>query len=123
MRKFLYVSICLLVGFAPVVLARPAAATEMTWTMSSGKPYPINMKFYSRDGDRIWPGNNEVYVLPRGSSRTYTLACRPGASICYGAWPDGNNSKYWGVGRSLNNACSNCCYTCGQTNPSRNLVD
>jgi hypothetical protein len=123
MRRVLNVMLLVLVGLSPAFLARPAAAADMTWTMNSGKPYQIDMKFFSRDGDRVWPGNNDVYVLPRHATRTYTLACRPGATICYGAWPDDGPPKHWGVGRSVNNACSNCCYVCGRDNPSRNLVD
>ena len=123
MRWVFYVMLLVLVGLAPAFLAPPAAAAEMTWTMSSGKPYQINMKFWAKDGDRVWPGNNDVYVLPRHATRTYTLTCRAGSTVCYGAWPDDGPAKHWGVGRSINNACTACCFVCGQSNPSRNLVD
>ena len=39
MRRVLYEILMVLVGLAPALLARPAAAADMTWTMSSGKPY------------------------------------------------------------------------------------
>jgi hypothetical protein len=60
----------------------------MTWTMSRAKTYQIDLQFYSRHGDRIWPGHGEIYVLPGRATRTDTLACGAGASICCGGWPD-----------------------------------
>jgi len=118
MRKFVYVMICVMMA------AAPARAADMTWTMSSSYDYKVSLSFYSQDANRVWPGNGEVYVLSDSRPHAFTIACRRGENICYGAWPTGGNSnKYWGVGRANANHCRSCCFICGESNPVRELTD
>ena len=43
--------------------------------------------------------------------------------ICYGAWIQGDQNTYWGVGPDNSQKCENCCYTCtGGETEQINLV-
>ena len=124
MRKRICTLAVAVMGILTVLTARPAAAADMTWTMRSTYDYKVSLAFYSQDANRVWPGNGEVYVLADSRPHAFTLSCRRGETICYGAWPTGgNSSKYWGVGRANAQRCRTCCYVCGEANPSRELTD
>ena len=43
----------------------------------------------------------------------YKISCIKGEKVCYGAWLQGNSSRYWGVGKGNQQKCADCCYTCG----------
>jgi hypothetical protein len=121
-RKSFFVMIIIMLGAIPAFVARPAAAESMTWTMSSKYDYRVDLSFYSRQANRVWPGNGQVYVLADSRPHAFTIACRPGEEICYGAWPSGGNSTlHWGVGRASAFGCRNCCFVCGESNPTREL--
>ena len=124
MRKRIWTMALVVMGVLTVLSSRPAAAVDMTWTMTSTYDYKVSLAFYSQSGNRVWPGGGEVYVLTDSRAHRFTLACRPGETICYGAWPTGGaTSKYWGVGRDNAQRCRTCCYVCGEANPTRELTD
>lgn len=124
MRKLANITLLFAVLLGMGLLSRPAAAADMTWTMTSDKPYDIQLKFFSRDGDHVWPGAHEHWDLRARSTGKFSVRCQRGEKICYGAWPANPNiHKQWGVGRSVDNGCSGCCFVCGESNPNRELVN
>ena len=94
--------------------AQPGSATTMTWTVKSMYKYRVQIAFYSRERNHEWPGNGQAWDLNDYNDHTYTLNCRRGEKICFGAWVTGNASKYWGVGFGGRQGCSTCCFICGQ---------
>ncbi|TXN42917.1 hypothetical protein [Methylobacterium sp. WL7] len=78
----------------------------------SNYPYRVQIKFFSKSYNRSWPGDNQAYGLKDSARHVFRLSCIEGEKICYGAWPDGNTTVYWGVGND-GQACEKCCFQCG----------
>lgn len=97
---------------AQLALSAPASAADVTFTMQNNHPNAVEVELYSQDRDHVWPGNNQVYILDDGETKTMPLACEEGEKICYGAWIQGDQQTYWGVGPGNTEACDDCCYTC-----------
>ena len=96
----------------------PASAETLKWRFQSKHPNIVDVELYSDDRrGHVWPGNNKIYVLDDYSTKTISISCRSGESICYGAWVRNRTNLYWGVGHDNRSRCSSCCYTCngGQT--------
>ncbi|KAB2877029.1 MAG: hypothetical protein F9K43_00385 [Bauldia sp.] len=106
-RTILFAIFSLLV-FVPAVPV--AYAGELTWHFRSEHQYAVSLEFYS--DDHVWPGNDEVYVIRDYEQHDYSLACRSGEKICYGAWVRNNTSSYWGSGYNGAEACDSCCFRC-----------
>lgn len=104
-------------------VAAPARAAEMTWDVRSDYSYKVQIEFYSMNRNRAWPGNGKAYSLNDSKVHSFSLSCNAGEKICYGAWPTGGGSKYWGVGANNQHTCGNCCAVCGRDNPSKVLTD
>ena len=101
----------------------PAFAADVTFVMNNQHPNAVEVQLYSQQRDHIWPGPEEVYLLDDGETKTMSLACEEGESICYGAWILGDENTYWGVGPNKTQTCDNCCYTCQGGNTEQiNLV-
>jgi len=85
----------------------------ITWKVRSDAPYSVAVAFYSstRPG-HYWPGNGNVWLIDNPSVHTYKLTCLSGEKICYGAWPEGNSTSYWGAGHGGHQGCTGCCRTC-----------
>lgn len=100
------------------------AETE-TWQISSSYPYLVQIEFYSKDRNVAWPGRGRAFMLDDSKTHTFSLDCRPGERICYGAWEvaTGNRtgSRYWGVGQNERHGCSDCCWTCGRKGNPRTI--
>lgn len=92
--------------------ATKADAGELKWTVQSLYPYKVQIEFYSQSRRHAWPGGNQAYGLNDSETKTYSLNCRSGERICYGAWVTGNARRYWGVGARNRNSCRGCCATC-----------
>ena len=90
-----------------------AEAAELSWRVKSNYRYKVQIEFYSQDRKSAWPGNGRAYGLNDYETKTFTLNCRSGEKICYGAWVTGDGSKYWGVGANNRHSCRGCCATCG----------
>jgi hypothetical protein len=75
-------------------------------------PTPCASSSTARTATKIWPGNNQDYYLSDGETKSIPLSCDDGESICYGAWVDGDEGTYWGVGPGNTERCDDCCYTC-----------
>ena len=121
--------IAVIVAAACAVLLWPAEATAQssaqpgggggntvtqTWTVKSMYQYRVQIAFYSRERNHEWPGNGQAWDLNDYNNHTYTLNCRRGEKVCFGAWVTGNASKFWGVGFGGKQGCSTCCFLCGQ---------
>jgi hypothetical protein len=72
----------------------------------------LAISFYSFDGSRAWPGNDQVYLLNDRDTHTYRLNCRANELICFGAWRYRSTSPSWGVGYKKSQGCPDCCYRC-----------
>ena len=90
------------------------AATQQTWTVKSMYQYKVQIAFYARERNHEWPGNGQAWDLNDYNNHTYTLNCRQGEKVCFGAWVTGNSSKFWGVGFGGKQGCPSCCFFCGQ---------
>ena len=107
------VAACLLAALAPAA----AQADEMAFFMKNKASRAVVVELRSRERDHVWPGDGQVYLLEYGESKTLSIECEVGESICYGAWIQGDQNTFWGVGPGNSQKCENCCYTCtgGQT--------
>jgi hypothetical protein len=99
-----------------------AAAEDMTWTITSEYQYKAQLEFYSQSRDIAWPGGGSVYTLNDYNAHRFTIACRAGEKVCYGAWATGDSSTYWGVGMDNKHNCKTCCAICGESDPVKRLV-
>jgi len=96
-----------------VMLAAPSAhAGDVTFAIKNSHPNAMRLELYSQDRDYVWPGNNQDFYLNDGETKSLPVSCNDGESICYGAWVDGEEGTYWGVGPGNKEKCDDCCYTC-----------
>jgi hypothetical protein len=86
--------------------------SKVTFHVRSDYRYIVEVEFYSQDRNWIWPGNGQTYNVDDYKTHSYSLTCRVGEKICYGAWGKGGDTKYWGVGRNGERGCTNCCTWC-----------
>jgi hypothetical protein len=87
-----------------------ATDNEVTFNIACHYPYKIQLEFYSQNRSVAWPGNDRVYSISDDDIHAYTLKCKSGENICYGAWP--KSSVYWGVGLNNRYTCEHCCAIC-----------
>ncbi len=128
-QRVILVSVLSALGAAPIqpsqaVAQSPAqtggggggggATTSMVWQVKSNYQYRVQIAFYSRERTHEWPGNGQAWDLNDFNNHNYTLSCRRGEKICFGAWVTGNANKYWGVGFGGKQGCSTCCFYCGE---------
>lgn len=108
---------------ALVGMSAAATAADVTFQMKNSHPNAVRVELYSQGRDHVWPGGGEDYYLDDGETKEMSLACEEGESICYGAWIDGDENTYWGVGPGNKQKCEDCCYTCtGGNTEEINLV-
>lgn len=94
------------------LVAAPGFADETTFIMQNDHPNALRVELYSQDRDHVWPGDGQDYYLSDGEVKTMPLECDAGENICYGAWIDGDENTYWGVGPGNKQDCETCCFTC-----------
>ncbi len=110
-------------ALSALAFAAPASASDVTFVMRNGHPNALRVELYSQDRDHVWPGEGQDYYLDDGETKEMSLACEEGERICYGAWIDGDENTYWGVGPNNQQDCEGCCYTCeGGKTEQINLV-
>jgi hypothetical protein len=98
------------------VFEAAAHADQMTWTLQSTYKYQVDVKLFSKSPRWAWPANGS-YGLEDSGEHDATISCQHGQKICYGAWVTGRDDLIWGAGMDGNEACSDCCYPCGSSNP------
>ncbi len=106
-----------IVALAAPPLAPAALAADVTFVIRNNHPNAVRVELYSQDRNHVWPGGGSDFYLDDGEAREMSLSCETGEQICYGAWLDGDEDTYWGVGPGNAEACEDCCYVCegGQT--------
>ena len=113
------VSIALSMALLPPTLA---FAEGLTFKVRSYHKSQVDIAFYSQQRNHSWPGGDKVWVIKDYEVHSYSLNCRDGEKICYGAWVRGSSRSYWGAGRCGRQACQSCCFTCnGGETPVMNL--
>ncbi len=116
--KRMLTAMILATGLASLILTESSSAAEMTWIVQSEYPYKVQIEFYSQNYSRSWPGNGRAWGLDDDAEHRFTLSCRVGEKICYGAWETGGgNGRAWGVGPDDENSCNHCCHVCGNGDP------
>ena len=88
-------------------------SNTLTCRFQNDDQYTIDLRFFERFRNLVWPRENQVYVLDDSAVRSITLSCNSGDYICYGASESGNPKTYWGKGIDGKKGCSRCCYYCG----------
>ena len=96
MSRLFAASRAVLALLSVLVLVAPAVAADVTFVMNNHHPNAVEVELYSQDRDYVWPGNDEVYLLDDGETKTMSLECEEGESICYGAWIQGDQNTYLG---------------------------
>jgi hypothetical protein len=96
---------------------------SLTWTINDKTRDNLVVAFYSQARRRTgWPAWSRNWTLHKGEN-SFTLDCRAGEKICYGAWNNSRiNGTYWGVGPWNKHSCKNCCSTCNGGTAYMNLV-
>ena len=112
MSRFTNASRAALALLSVLVLVAPAVAADVTFIMNNHHPNAVEVELYSQDREYVWPGNNQDFYLNDGETKSLPISCNEGESICYGAWVDGDEETYWGVGPGNKEKCEDCCYTC-----------
>ena len=109
---------------APTPSATPTAAVaEMTINVGDGclgSSSPLEFRFFDRTDQIVYPNTPQPYGLD-AAGLSVTIACQPGALICYGAG-DSEGLLSWGVGLDGTRSCSDCCSPCGNTTVSFTLA-
>ena len=96
----------------------------LTWTITNNTHQSISIAFYSeKRRGHGWPDWNRNWSL-HGGQNSFTLSCRVGEKICFGAWRSGNiNGVDWGVGPRHRHGCQRCCAVCNGDSAFATLND
>ncbi|MEZ5810443.1 MAG: hypothetical protein R3D45_03425 [Rhizobiaceae bacterium] len=100
---------------APLVLAAlPAVAQagEMRFRFTSHAPSPVLVRLFSGDRLQSWPDDGGLFILADRSPRKFSVSCKTGERICYGAWIEGDITRFWGAGDEGRHDCDDCCHIC-----------
>jgi hypothetical protein len=102
----------------------PGAASSnagiVNFSIQDSARYLVHLKFFSQDRDHYWPAVDQNWEISDGAPHQYSLSCKVGEKICYGAASSFSGGSYWGVGLQGNEGCQNCCLTCGS--PQENVT-
>jgi hypothetical protein len=107
-----WIALAMISAGALLYSAPPAKAADMGWPITNRSPYAIEIQFYSRSRNAVWPPRGQVWVVQPYGNISPVLRCSDGEYICYGAWPRGSGTLFWGVGRGGAQGCSSCCFVC-----------
>jgi hypothetical protein len=100
-------------GAAPA----PGTPVDFTWRFRNKTGGSVQVKMYARARRNWWPSATTNWRMDSVGPYAFTIACRYGEKVCYGAWQVGNTDRYWGTGFQDRHGCESCCYVCkgGQT--------
>jgi hypothetical protein len=112
MRKTL-LAVLTIAGIATIETTS-AVASSMNWKFQTDYPFVLYVKLFSSDRDHVWPSAKRVYTINTFNVENINISCTYKEKICYGAWVTSRrgNTLYWGVGSTISNACTGCCYIC-----------
>ncbi len=96
-----------LFGFVSV-----AGSEELSFRFTNKAATPVWVKLFSSDRLKDWPDDGRLFILADSSPRKFSVGCEPGERICYGAWIEGDITRYWGSGNEGKFDCDNCCRIC-----------
>jgi tetratricopeptide (TPR) repeat protein len=101
----------------PRAAPAPGTPVNLTWRFRNNTGATVHVKMYARGRGIWWPGANSNWRMDHVGPFAFTINCRAGEKVCYGAWQAGNTDRHWGVGFQDKHGCQNCCYACreGQT--------
>lgn len=95
----------------------PGTPVNLTWRFRNSSGGSVQVKMYARQRGIWWPTATTNWRMDGVGPYSFTISCRAGEKVCYGAWAVGNTDRYWGAGFQDRHGCENCCYACfeGQT--------
>jgi hypothetical protein len=125
MKTVTRIFLTLVLGLVAGTMFQPveSKAETMLWRVKSLYPYRVQLEFYSENRKFEWPGGGQAYAENDSRTHRFSLTCNAGEKICLGAWVTGNAEKYWGVGLHNKYGCSNCCFTCGDSEIPRQVLE
>lgn len=93
-----------------------------TFNIQSSYQYKVQIQFFSKGRDVVWPGAGKAYNLDDSAMKKFRLSCQGGEQICFGGWTTGTSSVTWGVGPNGDKGCKGCCTVCGGSPLSSTLT-
>jgi hypothetical protein len=105
--RYAATAICALLSFSVF-----GQDSTLIFKIKSNYKYKVQVEFYSQARKHAWPGGSKAYNIDDYEVHSYTLNCRIGEKICYGAWANGDSKTYWGVGLNDRQRCTQCCAQC-----------
>ncbi len=95
----------------------PGTPVSLTWRFRNNTGGSVQVKMYARQRGIWWPTATTNWRMDGAGPHAFTISCRAGEKVCYGAWAVGNTDRYWGAGFQDRHGCESCCYACfeGQT--------
>ena len=116
MTKLRALAIAVLATFAVALSSSGHTQSDnnITFQFKSNYQYRVQVSFWSKTRNVVWPGNGKAYDLDDSEVHQIKLNCMSGEKICYGGWVTGNGRLYWGVGGDGRRGCTGCCFVCGQ---------
>lgn len=95
----------------------PGTPVNLTWRFRNNTGGSVQVKMYARQRGIWWPTATTNWRMDGVGPYSFTISCRAGEKVCYGAWAVGNTDRYWGAGFQDRHGCESCCYACfeGQT--------
>ena len=106
---------------AALLLTSPAFAADMSLYVRNQRPQGVAVELFSRDSDKVWPGNDKVFLIRPKANKSVPISCDNGERICWGAWVNGDDSVTAGVGPDNDQPCETCCFIC--TEHSTQTID
>ena len=84
---------------------------SVKFTVHNKDRYQVGFKLFSESYSSLTdPLGSEYYVLHETITRT--KSCVADEKVCFGAWRETQDAQ-WGVGHYNDQACANCCVSCG----------
>ncbi|SFP17538.1 hypothetical protein SAMN03159463_03761 [Mesorhizobium sp. NFR06] len=104
-----------------LLLTSPAFAADMSVFVRNQRSDGVAVELFSRDSEKVWPGDDKVFLIRPKAKKSVPISCEPGEHICWGAWVVGNDKVTAGVGPDNDQPCDTCCFIC--TEHSTETVD
>ncbi|RWL95234.1 hypothetical protein [Mesorhizobium sp.] len=100
------------ISLAALLLTTPAFAADMSVFVRNQRQQDVAVELFSRDSEKVWPGNDKVFLIRPQAKKSVPISCDNGEHICWGAWVVGNDKLSAGVGPDNDQPCDACCFIC-----------